>query len=144
MALSQIKTSGAARMAVIYITTGAIMDVWTVLWFIWMKRHATTDDGPYFWCYGFFLTGLTLLIIGLALGKIGRAARHAEAPSETTSSNAASAQQPVGIMGVSSVPAVPVTPMNHPATAPGAVPGGAVAPNVGQPVAGTPGTFPRR
>ena len=73
MALPHTKTSGSARTAVLYITLGAVMDVWTVLWYVWINRHGTQNDGPYFWCYGFFLTGLTLVIIGLALGRIGQA-----------------------------------------------------------------------
>ena len=146
MALPHTKTSGAARTAVIYITIGAIMDVWTVIWHIWMNRHGTQSDAPYFWCYGFFLTGLTLIIIGLALGRIGRAARHAEAPADTTSSNvAAASQQPVAR------PSVPIgavqqqpAPMNNPGTAPAAAPGGVVAPNGALPVAGVPGGYPPR
>lgn len=92
MALPHTKTSGSARTAVIYITIGAIMDVWSALWYFYMNRHDTKSDGPYFWCYGFLLTGATLIVIGLALGRIGRAARHAEAPADTTNSNVAPAQ----------------------------------------------------
>jgi hypothetical protein len=87
VALPHTKTSGSARTAVVYITIGAIMDVWTALWYVYMSRHGTASDGPYFWCYGFFLTGVTLIVIGLALGRIGRAARHAEAPPDITQSN---------------------------------------------------------
>jgi hypothetical protein len=136
MALPHTKTSGAARTAVFYITVGAIMDVWTVLWFWWMLRHGTSSDGPYFWCYGFFLTGLTLVIIGLAVGQIGRAARHAEAPPDTTSSNAAvAAQQPVA--RIAAAPA--------PVQAPMTVPAGAVTPGApAQPVLGPAGTLQPR
>lgn len=130
MALPHTKTSGAARTAVLYITIGAIVDVWTVLWYIWMNRHGTETDGPYFWCYGLFLTGLTLMIIGLALGRIGRAARHAEAPVDMTASNVAvQAQQPVA-------GAMPIT--NGQAGVATAAPGGAVAP------AGVPGIYQPR
>ena len=34
----------------------------------------------WFWLVGLFLTGLTLVIIGLLLGQIGQAARRAEMP----------------------------------------------------------------
>ncbi len=144
MALPHTKTSGAARMAVIYITIGAILDVWTAIWYIYMNRHGTASDGPYYWCYGFFFTGLTLIIIGLALGRIGRAARHAEAPVDTTSSNAAAAaQQPVARPGVPLGVGQPqAAPMNNPATV--AAPGGAVAPQAAQPVATAPGAYQPR
>jgi hypothetical protein len=118
MALPHTKTSGSARTAVIYITIGAIMDVWSALWYIYMNRHGTASDGPYFWCYGFLLTGGTLIVIGLALGRIGRAARHAEAPADTTNSN---------------VNGVPAQPMMPPAAPP--APQAPVAPP--QPVAAT-------
>jgi hypothetical protein len=68
-------------MAVIYITVGAILGVWTTVWYFYL-RHSNAPDGPYYWCYGLFFTGLTLIVIGLALGRIGRAARHAELPPE--------------------------------------------------------------
>ncbi len=116
VALPHTKTSGAARMAVIYITVGAIMDVWTALWFDYMRRHGTASDGPYYWCYGFFFTGLTLIIIGLALGKIGRNARHAEAPPDTTSSNQAVRAQQPAVPPAGVAPAPPgVAPMATPA-----------------------------
>lgn len=76
------KPSMAARMAIIYITIGALLGVWSGIWYFYLKRH----DGSellFYWCYGFFFTGLTLMIIGLALGRIGRAARHAEAPPDS-------------------------------------------------------------
>ena len=148
MALPHTKTSGAARMAVIYITIGAVVDVWTTIWYIWMNRHGTQSDGPYYWCYGFFFTGLTLIIIGLALGRIGRSARHAEAPADTTASNAAvQAQEPVaragGLPAGGAPAAAPVG--NGQMTAPIAAPGGTVAPGgTAQPVANAPGTYQPR
>jgi hypothetical protein len=133
MALPHTKTSGAARTAVMYITIGAIVDVWTVLWYVWMNKHGTATDAPYFWCYGFFLTGLTLMIIGLALGRIGRAARHAEAPVDTTASNAAlQAQQPVARAAASPAPAAMPIANGQPGMTT-AAPGGAVTPGAYQP-----------
>jgi len=117
MALPHTKTSGSARLAVVYITVGAIMDVWSALWYIWMNRHPMQTDTPYFWCYGFFLTGLALIIIGLAVGRIGRAAQHAEAPTDTTDAKAHQAPQPVpqpmmqAPAPPAAVPAAPVAPV---------------------------------
>lgn len=77
------KPSGAARMSLMYITTGALVDVWTIIYWIYLNRHPEGHgDVPYYWVYGFFFTGVVLLVIGLALGRIGRAARHAELPPE--------------------------------------------------------------
>lgn len=127
MALPHTKTSGAARMAVVYITIGALMDVWTSLWYVWMNRHGTQTDGPYFWCYGFFLTGLTLIIIGLALGQIGRAVRHAEAPPDTTGVHpAAPPPQPapamLSPMPAGTVPNAPVMVLPPPQAVPANLP----------------------
>jgi hypothetical protein len=76
------KPSASARLSIFYITLGALMGVWTVLYYVFYLVPRVPDRGssPYFWCYGFFFTGLTLMAIGFAVGQIGRAARHAEVP----------------------------------------------------------------
>jgi hypothetical protein len=75
------KPSFAVRAAVTYITLGAVMVVWTVVWYLYLNRHGGTDLA-YFADYGFFFTGLVLIVIGITIGRIGRSARHAELPSE--------------------------------------------------------------
>ncbi|HEY7313810.1 MAG TPA: hypothetical protein VH643_30955 [Gemmataceae bacterium] len=125
MALPHTKPSGSARLAVVYITIGTIMGVWSTLWYIWMIRHGTQTDAPYFWCYGFFLTGLALIIIGLAVGRIGRAARHAESPTDVSDAKAPPAQtvaQPM--IQPAAPPAVPrAAPVAPVAPAPPVAPG---------------------
>jgi len=128
MAVPHTQTSGGARLAVVYLTVGSIIDVWSALWFFWMRSHAEGSDSSYFWCYGFFFTGLTLIIIGLALGRIGRSARQAEAPVDNTASAAAPPQ-------MTAAPAAPMPTTPQAAIVPGnvagatpAAPGGAVAP----------------
>lgn len=135
MALPHTQTSGAARLAVVYITAGAIVDVWTALWYVWMGQHGEEPgSSSYFWCYGLFLTGLTLVFIGLGVGRIGRSARHAEAPADTTMP--AVPQQAVASAAPAAMPVAPATmpvSMNGQHTAPAAAPGGAVAPGMYQP-----------
>ena len=63
-----------------YITLGALTIVWSGIWYAWLRHAPPHDEFTFYWCYGFMLTGLTLLAIGLAIGRIGRAARHAELP----------------------------------------------------------------
>lgn len=58
----------------------ALLVVWTVVWYVYLRNFPPSTQGPYYWCAGFLATGVTLLVIGLALGRIGRAARHAELP----------------------------------------------------------------
>lgn len=83
------KPSAAAFTSLFYITTGALLDVWTGIWYVYLQRHPPQYDGTWYWCYGFMLTGLTLMAIGFGLGRIGRSARHAELPpSEVTPAEA--------------------------------------------------------
>lgn len=75
------------RASLIYITLGVLMDVWTAVWYFAFVRGQSGVEGTqpisnmvWFWLVGLFLTGLTLVIIGLLLGQIGQAARRAEMP----------------------------------------------------------------
>jgi len=54
------------------------MCVWTGVWY-W-TRDTEISRAAWFWVAGFFLTGVTLVFLGLILGPLGRAARHAELP----------------------------------------------------------------
>ena len=151
MALPPTKTSGSARTAVLYITLGAILDVWTITWFFWMNRHGTSTDTPYFWCYGFFFTGLVLIVIGLTVGRIGRVAQNAEAPADIP--NGKAAQPPISAPPQLQQPLIPPTVQTNAslgavatpvATPPSAAPGETVAPTAPPPSgAGTLDTKPR-
>jgi hypothetical protein len=74
------------RVALIYVTTGALIDVWTAVYYFAYGRGKMSDGDPandntiWFWTAGFFLTGLVLILLGLFLGQLGRAARKAELP----------------------------------------------------------------
>jgi hypothetical protein len=72
----------AAKTSLLYITVGAIMEVWSGVWYFYLKAHPPGSDMVWYVGAGFALTGLVVLVIGLALGRIGRAARHAELPAE--------------------------------------------------------------
>jgi hypothetical protein len=76
------KPSAAAKMALAYITIGSLLIVWTSVWFFYHHQYPDPAPPPFhnYICTGLLLTGVTLLIIGLGLGRIGRAARHAELP----------------------------------------------------------------
>jgi hypothetical protein len=79
------KTSPAAQMAVGYITVGALVLVWSGVWMTWLFWQSVSSSVSYFLCTGTMLSGLALLVIGLCLGYIGRAAKHAEQPAELAS-----------------------------------------------------------
>jgi hypothetical protein len=71
------KPSSAPRTALVYITIGALLTVWSSVWYLFSppeNRVGQLMDA------GLFLSGLVLLVIGFTVGQIGRAARDAELP----------------------------------------------------------------
>lgn len=83
------------KAAISYITVGAIMDVWTTVWYFVYIRGRTSPVQPqeWFWLAGLFFTGLTLIAIGMLLGPIGRSARRAELPPPDAAPAEAAIQQ---------------------------------------------------
>ena len=71
-------TSNSARLAVIYITLGALLVVWTAIWSLYLMTHGPVKDSTWYWLLGFLLSGLTLVGIGFGVGRIGRTARQAD------------------------------------------------------------------
>jgi len=113
---AQPKQATSATMAIVYITVGALMDVWTVIYYIYLNRHGA-DDTTYLWVEGFFASGIVLMGIGFALGAIGRSAKQAEVSAPPPQINtgvpgmmagvpAQQATQPI----VVAVPAAPAAP----------------------------------
>ena len=66
------------RTALAYVTGGALLDVWTLVWYF--TREVELSPSGRFWVIGLGLTGLTLVTLGLLLGRLGRAARQSELP----------------------------------------------------------------
>jgi hypothetical protein len=108
------KPSSAARTALIYITLGALIIVWSCIWWVYLRNSVRNGEEvrqvTWYYCYGFLLTGLTLLVIGLALGRIGRAARHAELPPPEVTNVAANATEQVAARAPVAVPINPAMP----------------------------------
>jgi len=77
-----LSANPAARSALSYITIGALMDVWSTIWFWYMRSADSQHRDPYWWyiCAGVFFSGLVLMAIGFMVGRIGREARRADAP----------------------------------------------------------------
>jgi len=66
------------RTALIYVTVGTLIDVWTLVWYF--THEASRSSTTHFWVIGLVLTGLTFVVLGLFLGRLGQAARAAELP----------------------------------------------------------------
>ncbi|WP_020468940.1 hypothetical protein [Zavarzinella formosa] len=86
------RPSFAPSTAIIYITVGALIDVWTAVYYFTYMRGATDTGNSGFWVSGLFLTGFILMAIGFFLGRIGRAARQVEMPPAEVTPQAASAE----------------------------------------------------
>src|SRR5262245_30885919 len=68
------------RLAVAYVTIGALICVWTGVWYYGFGRGGNLTPNQWFWVTGFFLSGLTLMVIGLLIGPLGQYARKSEMP----------------------------------------------------------------
>ena len=126
------------RTAIIYITIGSLIDVWTAVWYFTFARddHGNISRNTWFWLAGLFLTGLTLIVIGILLGEIGRSARKAEMPPPEAQDQEASIQQTAAavpnpvVPGATMAGAAPMMP-NPVMTVPGAMPPAPAAPPPG-------------
>jgi hypothetical protein len=76
------QTSSAARTALMYITVGALIVIWTGAWYLYLYNNPPETNTVYYWCGGLMVSGLTLMAIGFGLGHIGRSARNADMPAE--------------------------------------------------------------
>ena len=114
--------SSAARTALIYITVGTLMVIWTGVWFLYLRNDPPGANGVYFVCGGFLLTGLALIGIGFGLGQIGRSARHADLPPQEVTQAVVNSQPTAvaaapGALATPVVAAAPVVPPPNSTTA---------------------------
>ena len=91
------KPSGAASAALIYITLGSIMTVWSGIWFMYMRNNPPTQQWVNYLCLGFLVTGIVLMAIGFTLGPLSRWARHAELPPQEATGPAIQTEQPTAV-----------------------------------------------
>lgn len=117
----QTKQAASATTALIYITLGALIDVWSAVYYAYLCRTTPAGDNAYLWCAGLFATGLVLILIGLAVGRIGRSALDAE-----------TAPTPTQVIAPTTTP---VTPVTSPAAAVMPAPAAPVVPRAATPFA---------
>jgi hypothetical protein len=129
--------SAAAKWSLAYITIGSLVLVWTAVWYWYL--HANPEGVlPRTWyiCYGLLATGAVILTIGLAVGQIGRQARHAELPPPEVKAQEARIDQQAAARPIIATTATPVA-TAQPGMQPAAVPP-APAPAVVPPAPTTP------
>ena len=97
--------SSAFSTSLIYITVGTLIDIWTIVSLLY---YPPSTDWGHFLVIGFLVTGIALLVIGLLLGPIGRAARHAELPPTEVTAALTNAEQ---IAAANPPPVLPVNTM---------------------------------
>lgn len=72
------KQSSAAPTALVYITLGALLTVWSAIWFFYRVQTQNTTGPGHYICLGLLLTGVALLVIGFGVGQISRKAQAGE------------------------------------------------------------------
>ena len=75
----------AACTALFYITFGALTVIWTCIWYVYLFNNHPDSNTVYYWCTGFFVTGVILIFIGVGLDRIDRLSRRAGVGSEGVS-----------------------------------------------------------
>jgi hypothetical protein len=61
-----------------------LTEVWSGVWYLYLGNHPPARGILWYYCYGLLLTGLVLLVIGLAAGRIARSPRRAETTTRGT------------------------------------------------------------
>jgi len=83
------KQSSAAPTALIYITLGGLLTVWSGIWFLYQNNNPPSSPGTRYICLGLLLTGVALLVIGFGIGKISRKAQEGELVAQQQAAQAA-------------------------------------------------------
>ena len=108
------KASSAARISLTYITIGAMSVIWSGVWYVYLYNNPPEAHGVFYWCAGFLVTGLMLILIGFGLGHIGRSAQSADLPPQLIAPAVAITQPavaiPVAVVGPSDPTGVLATP----------------------------------
>ena len=108
--------SSAAKTSLTYITIGALTDIWSGVWYIYLRQNPPENPHLWYFAYGFLMTGLALVLIGLGIGRIGRSARHAELPPEEVTGAVAQVDQDAAQRAPMIAPINPAQPINSAGT----------------------------
>ncbi len=89
----QSKPSSAAPTALVYITIGSLLTVWSGVWFLYENNTEGSHRGIFYICGGLLLTGIAMLAIGFSIGKLHKKAQEGEFAAQANAAQAAAAQQ---------------------------------------------------
>ena len=64
--------------ALIYVTLGALLSVWSGVWFLYENNSPNASRGVYYVCSGLLMTGIALLVIGFVLGRMAHRVQNVE------------------------------------------------------------------
>jgi hypothetical protein len=127
------KPAFGPKVALVYVTIGALIDVWTVVYYFAFARSETMSNTTWFFLLGLFFTGVVLIVLGLILGPLGRAARQAELPptdastqAETNIQRTAAANPPQVVSNPGAMMGAYTAPPSGTPAPPGPLPAGAV------------------
>jgi hypothetical protein len=110
--------SSAAKTSLAYITIGSLLLVWTAVWYWYLHVNPEgVQMRTWYICYGLLASGAVLLVIGLAVGQIGRQARHAELPPTEVKNQEARIDQQAAARPIIATTATPVAVPQAPAPA---------------------------
>jgi hypothetical protein len=131
--------------ALAYITIGALMAVWAVVWFSWL-RNAPESTASWYVAAGVLFSGIVLVLIGLTAGPIGRLANQANVtgtePGEPTVVKQEPIAAPSATTGATPAPGAAGTPASVTAVGAAAPPSGTQQPGPEVAQAATAGTAP--
>ncbi len=99
--------SRSASMAVFYITVGVLVMIWTCVWYSYVATHEEVADWQKYVSAGLFLSGLSVMVIGLLMGRIGSSAKEAD---NTIATPTVPVDAHAEVPAVGAVPAVPAPP----------------------------------
>lgn len=106
--------SRSAAHAILYVTVGTLIMIWSILWYaLYLRPDPNPSTSQVFLTLGVILSGLAITVIGILFGLIGRSAKAAD----TTLATAAGITPPVASLAPPGAPVQGVVSNNPPAAA---------------------------
>jgi hypothetical protein len=89
--------ANATRYSLAYITVGALLTTWTLVWYSYLSNHPPESHAVYYLCGGSLASGIVLFLIGASVGLMSQAEPPAAAGSTASVSATTVAPEANGI-----------------------------------------------